>query len=282
VQEHAVVPWRDGFCLLGGFVGGLSITDAVRCYDAGTDAWTELAPLPVAAHHVNAAVVAGRIYVLGMLVGNANAFGDLYIYDPEVEAWSKGDAMAIDRARGGSGIAVVGGLIYVVGGLRNGQAQAQVDVYDPAFDQWEDLPDLPEVRDHMVAVRLGERLFVAGGRNVEIGAHTDRVHVWDPSRPRWEEAAPMPTSRAGMAAAALGGRLYVVGGEGNEAEPSGVFAATEVYDPVEDRWAQLEPMPTPRHGMGAASNEERGLIWVPGGAVQQGFGASDLVGVFVP
>jgi hypothetical protein len=66
----------------------------------------------------------------------------------------------------------------------------------------------------------------------------------------------------------------VFGGEGNAAAPSGNFPQVELYDPRADRWEALAPMPTPRHGIGAAAFD--GRIFVPGGATVQGFGAVNV------
>jgi hypothetical protein len=60
--------------------------------------------------------------------------------------------------------------------------------------------------------------------------------------------------------------------------PSGVFPQKEVYDPRTDTWERLAPMPTPRHGIGAAVLGDR--IFVPGGAAVQGFGATGVHEVF--
>ena len=78
----------------------------------------------------------------------------------------------------------------------------------------------------------------------------------------------------------LRGCLYALGGEGNAASQSGVFPQVEAYDARADRWESLAPMPTPRHGIGAAVVGDR--IWVPGGATLQGFGAVPTHEVFTP
>ena len=90
----------------------------------------------------------------------------------------------------------------------------------------------------------------------------------------------MPTSRGGVASAVLDGRLYVFGGEGAPDVASGVFDAVEVYDVAGDRWSVLEPMPSPRHGMGAAAVD--GRIIIPGGADEQAFGAVETVSSYQP
>ena len=82
------------------------------------------------------------------------------------------------------------------------------------------------------------------------------------------------------AAAFLAGSFFVMGGEGNLASPVGVFAETERYDPSRDAWSSLAVMTTPRHGTGAAALD--GVIYVPGGATTQAFGAVAVHQAFVP
>ncbi len=55
-----------------------------------------------------------------------------------------------------------------------------------------------------------------------------------------------------------------MGGEGTDR----VFGQMEGYDPVGDAWQQYAPMPTPRHGMGAAVAGD--AIHVPGGGPLNG------------
>jgi hypothetical protein len=90
----------------------------------------------------------------------------------------------------------------------------------------------------------------------------------------------MPTARGGLAAAAVLGRLFAFGGEGNDADPRGIFRETEAWDGAADRWGRLADMPTPRHGMAAATMGE--VIWVPGGATRAGFGVSGANEAFTP
>jgi N-acetylneuraminic acid mutarotase len=81
----------------------------------------------------------------------------------------------------------------------------------------------------------------------------------------------MLTPRAGTAGAVVDGKLYVFGGEGNAAVASGVFPQAEAYDLARDAWIRLPNMATPRHGTGGAASG--GVIYVPGGATRQAFGA---------
>ncbi|MEO7092518.1 MAG: kelch repeat-containing protein, partial [Polyangiales bacterium] len=71
------------------------------------------------------------------------------------------------------------------------------------------------------------------------------------------------------------------GGERNTAAGSrGVFAQVEAYDPRTDSWDSLAPMPTPRHGMGAAAWD--GRLYIPGGADQEAAGAVAVHEVLTP
>ncbi len=273
-QEAAVVALGGEIVVLGGFDGGGRIVATVEAYEPSADRWRRLADLPLPMHHANAAVVDGRIYVVGFLTGQFVPSGRVFVYGPAADAWTERSPMPVGTQRGASGVATVDGAIYLAGGLGSGGAVGHFSVYDPRNDAWQTLPALPTPRDHLAAGAIGRTVYVAGGRGGSIGSHTARLDAFELTSGRWSARAPMPTSRAGVAAAVLGGRLYVFGGEGNAEDPAGVFAAAEAYDPEGDRWEALPPMPTPRHGTGAAALGER--IYVPGGATVLGFGAVDV------
>ena len=269
-QETAVVALHGEIYVLGGFDASGRIVPTVEAYDPGDDQWRSVADLPEPLHHANAAVVGGKIYVAGFLTGPFVADGRMFIYDPETDAWAAGPPMPTGTERGAAGVAVLAGKIYVAGGLRFG-AVGDFSVYEPVAEAWELLPDLPAPRDHLVAGGIDGVIYVAGGRGGTISAVSGRLDAFDPLTGGWSQRASLPTPRGGVAGAILEGRLYVIGGEGNSAAASGVFAEVEAYDPETDRWTSLPPLPTPRHGTGAAAL--RGQVYVPGGATQQGFGA---------
>ncbi|MCC7383105.1 MAG: kelch repeat-containing protein [Deltaproteobacteria bacterium] len=280
-QETAVVALRNEVVVIGGFNAAGQVMATVEAYDATLDQWRDLASLPLALHHANAAVVAGRIYVLGFLTGlNFAADGRGFVYDPDANRWDPVASMPAGTERGGSGTAALDGAIYVAGGLRGGSV-ADFSRYDPALDRWQPLPDLPEALDHLVAGSVGGEVHLIGGRAAGITSHNSRVRAYSPVSATFRDRAPMPTSRGGAAAAVHQDQIYVFGGEGNPAPgSSGVFAAVEVYDPTQDRWRSLTPMRTPRHGTGAAAIA--GRIIVPGGADRQAFAAVDTCEAYLP
>ncbi len=280
VQETAAVAVGDKLYVLGGFNGALGVLDSVAVFDPATCAWSSGPALPRPLHHINAAVVDDTIYIVGALEGlDFRATGDAWAWRPGVDAtWSARAAMPAGTQRGSAVTAALDGAIYVAGGLRSG-AVAELSRYTPATDQWDALAPLPAPRDHACGGAIGGALVVAGGRQASIGSTSPAVYAFTPGG-GWIERAPMPTGRGGTACGVIGDELVVVGGEGNPALPSGVFAEAEAYDHVANTWRALAPMPTPRHGMGAAVIG--GRLYIPGGATQDGFGAVATHEVLTP
>lgn len=281
LQEHSVVALLGEVVVLGGYDDARRMVDRVEAYDPSAEQWRSLASLPAPAHHVNAAVVGDRIYVLGVLQGGFLESAVLWIYDPVLDAWSEGARPPASHAVGASVVAVQGTDIHLVGGLQSVRAVALHSVYDTVADAWSPLPDSPRPRDHAAGGGTGSILIAVGGREATIASVVDSVDRYTPTSNAWEAGAALPTARAGVAHAFdADGHLHVLGGEGNPDDPDGVFDAHEAYDPVGDQWEVLGPMPRPRHGMGAVFID--GVLYVPGGAPVAGFGAVDAFDHFGP
>ena len=278
IQETGAVALDGRIYVIGGFAAGFAISGAVRVFDTETETWSDGPELPVILHHANAAVLDGTIYVVGALRNTGfDASGAVYSYNPLTDAeWTVRTPMPVGTQRGASVAGAIDGRIVVAGGFR-GASVADVSAYDPATDTWDDsLPDLPGARDHGCGGVIDGVLIVAGGRL----ASTNSRLVWAFEDGAWVERAPMPTGRSGTGCGVVGGELIVVGGEGNPDASNGVFAQAEAYDPATDTWRTLEPMPTPRHGMGAAA--WGGSLYVPGGATVQGFAGTDVHEILTP
>jgi N-acetylneuraminic acid mutarotase len=269
-QETGVAALDGSVYLIGGFDENASMVPTVEAFDTETREWRRTADLPVAMHHANVAAVDGRLYVLGYLVAGFAAEGRVFAYDPDADEWEEVAPMPEGTQRGASAVTVLDGRIIVAGGFRGG-AVAQASVYDPATDEWEALPDLPEPLDHVVGEAVDGVVYVIGGRDAAITAHSPRVYAYDPDDGEWTAREPMPTSRTRACAAVIDGLIVVLGGEGHAIDPTGVFPEVEAYDPAADEWLRLPEMPSPRHGTGAATVGD--AIFVPGGANVQAFGA---------
>lgn len=272
-QEHDVVVLNSKLYVIGGFDRGPTMLARVDVYDPAEDSWSEAAAFPERLHHANAAVVDGAIYVAGYLVSGFQHKGKVYKYDPSADEWTEKTSMLEGRARGASAVAVIGGKIYVAGGLRGGNAVKMTSVYDPENDSWTELPDAPRSVDHSAAGAIDGKLVMAGGRDTRIDGITDSVDIFDPEAEAWSEGAAMPTARGGVASTVVDGHLLVLGGEGNPDDQSGVFPQVEAYELSSDSWKMLPEMRIPRHGMEAGAVD--GVLHVPGGGETRRFGAVD-------
>jgi N-acetylneuraminic acid mutarotase len=280
VQETAVVAEGGKIYVIGGFRSASEIVATVRVFDTASCTWSEGPPLPRRVHHANAAVVDGTIYVLGSMIEGFAAIGDVWAFRPASGGgWVTRASMPAGTQRGSAVVGVIGGVIYLAGGLRNG-AVAQVSSYTPAIDMWNtSLPPLPQSNDHGCGGVVGGKLYVTGGRMGTTTSRSSQVFEYTPGG-AWATKAAMPTARGGTACGVIGDRIIVVGGEGNPGTPTGVFEEVEAYDAIGDRWQALAPMVTPRHGMGAAV--WNGALYVPGGASRELFGAVDTHEVLRP
>jgi N-acetylneuraminic acid mutarotase len=269
--------------LIGGFatVGGRpSAPRAMLAYDPAADSWTTREPIPEGVNHAGFAAVGGKLYIVGgFRVNTFTPSGAVRIYDPADSTWRDGAPMLTPR--GALAVVVVDGKIHAIGGNAAGgdlpphehgapQADNSVgthEVYDPAADAWVRLAPMPTPRNHLGAAVVAGKIHVVGGRvrgDMELTTH----EIYDPAAGSWAAGPPLPTGRSGIAVVAHRGFVYVFGGETVRTLSSKTFDDAERFDPATGRWERLPPMPTARHGLGAASVGE--AIYVLSGGPEPG------------
>lgn len=299
-QEHTTVALTHStLAIFGGIVPDDEFpitTDIMQLYDIPTNTWTSAAAIPVPLNHANAAVVDGKIYILGGLAvapdGAWRAVHDSWVYDAEENEWTPIAPMPNGTARGSAAMGVHGKKIYLAGGMTTldifGGYQDSVDTvsaFDTSCGTWTVLPGrLPESRDHAGGAVVGSKYYVLGGRYFGQQGKRGTVFSLDLENPNatWETSpARMPTPRGGVSAGTIKTSIYIFGGEGNEAEGSkGVFNETEVFDTVTETWEKLGPMKLPRHGTSAVA--VGGRVYIPGGGTQQSGGPVNTTDMFCP
>ena len=132
-------------------------------YLPASDTWQRLAPMPAEREHLAAAVVDGRVYVIGGRWGDRGNLRVVEEYDPATDSWRTRAPMP--TARGGLTAATLDGRIHVLGGEAFDPARTFADheVYTPATDRWEAAPPLPTARHGLASAALDSRLYVIGG-----------------------------------------------------------------------------------------------------------------------
>ena len=187
-------------------------------YDPANDTWKALAPLPTKRGSPNAAIVNGKIYVIG---------------GASTHPGSKETAVHPARPH---------------------RSMDTNEVYDPATNTWETRSPMPTARNHAAIGAVNNKIYVIGGR---VGAafmlvpasSTDIVEEYDPATDQWGVLKrSMPTARSAMSWGTYRGKIYVAGGEVRNANFWGAFRAVEAYEPATNSWSILPPIPIPRHG----------------------------------
>src|SRR6266850_1743769 len=227
--------------------------------------WKKAAPFPEPDEELYGAALNGKMYVMGGW-DEGKAAGINYEYDSATDKWTQKKGMP--RAAHHAAIATANGKLYVIGGFvppkdtqipTGGAWEPIADVweYDPAADSWKSLGPMPTKRGAAVAVQVGGKIYVIGGRTghafILSATNTDVVEEYSPISDMW--SAPkerMPTPRSGGAWGTDGRRIYVAGGEVTTKELVGAFRAVEAYEPATNSWISLPPMPMPRHGIAGA------------------------------
>ncbi len=186
---------------------GADPTRAVWSYDPAADIWQSEPELPGAKAAFTLLAHAGRLYAIG---GEDGAPG-VFVFDVQAGEWSAVDAPPeVDRR--GAAAASAGGRLFLVGGVRSGQATARVDVFDPETGEWTRGPDLPEARAGHAAVAHGAAVHVFGGRSPDLRRTVASHFVLDPGAREWREGPALPEPRTEMAAAVVGSRVVLAGG----------------------------------------------------------------------
>jgi len=168
---------------------------------------------------------------------------------PAGPGWQDKAAAPSQRTEVSAG--VLDARVWVVGGLTEGGASAEVAVYDPAANSWSAGPHLPEPRHHTAAAGDGERLWVVGGYT---GDQQPTDTVWSVEKDAWTPGPALPEPRAAGALAWDGTRLLYAGGVG----PGGL--AGDVFALQDNAWQRIGGLSTPREHLAAAS-DGKGTTW---------------------
>lgn len=263
-QEHAVVALNNKIYIIGGVIPGACnpffpvycSTGTTDVYDVGTGTWSAIAPLPPLPDgsertllHPGAAVVKGKIYVLGGLQRPSPtsdfpwyAVGDSFVYDPLTDKWTPLAPMPPGTERGSGAIVAYEQKIYVAGGTfchEGFEGQCFTDsernhffsVYDTVTNTWQQLPDLPQPRDHVPGAVLGNSLYLFGGRDDNVDSTFSDVFAYNLKTGTWRTRAPMPTARSEAWLGVVGEKVHLIGGSGNVANETGTFDDHEAYGP---------------------------------------------------
>lgn len=166
LSAYALVAFEGDLFLFGGWNGD-EYTNLTLKYDLGQDQWLNLTPSPVARGFAGAAVVSGKIYLVGGYDGT-NFLPNNDIYSPELEEtaqspWEEG--APLPEGRSAMGIANMVDNIYLIGGESLNEEFFSQLKYSPSNNIWEVTTNpLAEPWANMGVVPFGTNLYAMGGR----------------------------------------------------------------------------------------------------------------------
>ncbi|KAH9319451.1 hypothetical protein KI387_021220, partial [Taxus chinensis] len=137
------------------------------------------------------------------------------------------------------------------------QIRGPWNAYDPEADRWHPLPPIPWVNSNQrhlgfSCISVAKKFLVIGGYYTPLDilgplkkfTATNEVVQFDPFTNQWSKVAGMRVARSNFACAAVRGKVYVAGGYSQSC--ASTLTHAECYDPVEDRWQEISPLPSAR------------------------------------
>jgi N-acetylneuraminic acid mutarotase len=223
------------FSLLMAFsVVAAPFLSAEKVYAQEGGSWAMLAPLlESSSNTIGAAVVAGKIYVIG--------WSTCEKYDPETNNWTATAPLPINNNWGA--VVACQNKIYLIGG----NAEYPTQVYDPETDTWANKSSIPTTRGALQANVVNGKIYLIGGQKlaglyiVDASISND---VYDPETDTWTQMAPIPTAVMGYASVVFDNKIYIISG-GNESGPDyNPTKLVQIFDPATNQWTNGTPIPT--------------------------------------
>ncbi len=232
--------------------------------------WSTRQPGPVGLQP-GVGVVNGILYAVGGFTATGFGPNTNEAYDPTTDSWTvlaapPGIPVGADA---GNNVAVVSGIVYLIGGNASGSCTDANVAYNPLTNVWVVKASMPTPRCGVAVVADSGFIYAIGGTDTSGSIFYSTVEVYDPGTDTWGGATPMPTPRQGPGAAVINGFIYVAGGR----TPANI-STLEAYNPSTNSWTTgLAPMPTARStpATGVIGN----VIFVVGGIADIGIVATN-------
>ncbi len=242
--------------------------------DLNKGVWVRGPNLPSARQDVAAAVLAGRIYLIGGFGPHNQQMDSTLVWEPQVapgaphgEAERAGArlgvwtyAARIPEPVDHAAAAVVGGYIYVAGGRIENLVTNKFWRYDAGNDSWTQMPSLPIPRFGPTMQAVGDKLYVIGGA-VSHGNDATSMMVYDIPTAQWSiREYATSYARIEPESALIGETIVLLGGR-DDIDRNLPFC--DLYYPATDRWHTCDDLRQPRSDFGLSVVDNR-LVAVGG------------------
>jgi len=155
------------------------------------------------------------------------------------------------QARHEAGAVALQNKLYLMGG----RGQRQVNRYNPANNQWENL-GVPNMEiNHFQPVVYSGKIYVIGALDCCFPSESviPSIQIFNPATNTWSQGAALPANRRRGSAGAVvyNNKIYIIGGSTN-GHDAGMVNWFDEYNPANNQWKTLPNAPTKRDHFTAA------------------------------
>lgn len=261
--------WTGSALLVAGGRGEKgALSDGAR-YDAASNTWKSMAPLPEGRAAPHFAWTGTELIVWGGTgarshdeVGGPRGGG--WRYDPTTDAWSALGTQGEPTPRLG-GASAYDGRMFVVWGGRDASGKERADGarYDPATGTWSTMATggAPSARDgHSLTATARDSLGAGGGGSLLLfggragGTSSAEAFLYDSGADAWTPVASggAPGARFGHAATTTDGGILIYGGAAPRDDRTECASDGGLYDAAARTWTSLPETKAPPGRGGAA------------------------------
>jgi len=234
--------------VFGGYgPGGASdVRSEVYAYDPVSNSWAQKASMPGGhSYAAGACAVDTKAYVFGGISSGGSYYKTLYIYDSVADSWSAGGDLPVSIGIHSPSVIGYNGLIYIIGGFRDGGDPGTVTVYDPVTNTYDtSKASMPTPRRFFSLSEVGGILYAIGGGG-PANWNSGTNEVYNVATNTWTTKATMPFGRWGLARenAAINGKIYISHGM-----ISSFYTDAAAYDTTSNTWQILPSASHARDG----------------------------------
>jgi len=180
------------------------------------------------------------------------------VYLPLERKWIPASPL-IDARSDHAAVALLTGMVMVIGGNQGSRLLQSVEIYDAKNDRWFRASPLPTPRTEHSAFTLSDgRVLVAGGVLAD-GAATNTTYIYNPPADSWAEGPPLTLPRVQHAAVQLAnGDILFSGGDG------AASGTSERYDVKLEKFVLSGTLVEPRLAARAAQLPDGRVVLVGG------------------
>lgn len=147
---------------------------------------------------------------------------------------------------------------------------------------WKNVAPFPEPREELLGAAAGGKLYVFAGL-IPLWKPAGVVYEYDPAADKWTKKKPMALPAHHVALASYNNKIYAFGGFVYPTTGGAAWVPIDnswEYDPAQDAWKALAPMPIKRGGASATAVGDK--IYVIGGATTQPWAKENFLSPLTP